>query len=323
VSRRVPDEEAVHRQSFSNVLICASHGDELAASLAAGRPDLVYRIQSSDACSAADWAWADVLVAFRAPVEFEPSSVRWVHSTGAGVDGLLRGRRWPSDVTLTRTIGELGNRMAEYCLGHALAWTQRLLEFRRDQTDCRWKPVEPETLRGTTVVVLGTGTVGSAIASRFGALGCPTVGVSRSGQPEPRFDRVHPVEALATVVPSARWIVLAAPLTPATRGLVTDTVLSQCRGAFLINVARGELLDTGALLGALEAGTLVGAALDVFEEEPLPDESPLWRTPGITITPHIAGVTHVAEAAEAFLDALTRLEAGEPVPTAIDPKRGY
>ena len=213
--------------------------------------------------------------------------------------------------------------MAEYCVGHALAHSQRILAFQQDQTEQCWAPVESAILRGSTAVIVGTGSVGSAIATRFGALGCVTLGVSRRGRPWSPFDRVYGVDDLAAVVPAARWLVLAAPLTPDTRGLVNADVLSKCRAAFLINVARGELLDTPALLAALEAGTLVGAALDVFEEEPLPADSPLWRAPGVRITPHIAGVTHVAEAGEAFLDALTRLEANEAVPAAVDPVRGY
>ena len=313
----------VNRASFSKILISDTRGDEIAAYLSARRPDLICRVRTADTLTAADRVWADALIGFTVPVDLESSSIRWVHSTGAGVDGLLRPHRWPAGVTLTRTTGELGDRMAEYCLAHALALSQRILVFQRDQTARRWAPVEPVPLRGSTAVIVGAGSVGSAIAARFGALGCVTLGVSRHGRPRPSFDRVHAVEELAEVIPAARWIILAAPLTPDTRGLLGTKVLSRCRAAFLINVARGGLLDTAAVLAALEAGTLVGAALDVFEEEPLPADSPLWRAPGVLITPHIAGITHVAEAGAAFLEALAQLEAGEPVPAAVDPARGY
>ena len=313
----------VTRPSFSQILICDTSGDELVAFLRARRPDLICRVRTAETLTATDRVWADALIGFTVPVDLEHSSIRWVHSTGAGVDGLLRDHRWPAGVTLTRTAGELGDRMAEYCVGHALAHSQRILEFQRDQTERRWAPVEPATLRGSTAVIIGTGAVGSAIATRFDALGCVTLGVSRRGRPRSPFDRVHAVEDLAAVVPSARWLVIAAPLTPDTRGLVDGRVLRRCRAAFLINVARGKLLDTTALLSALETGTLAGAALDVFEEEPLPADSALWRSPGVRITPHVAGVTHVAEVGEAFLDALARLEAGEPVAAAVDPARGY
>ena len=313
----------VTRPSFSKILICDTRGDKIAAYLTARRPDLSCRVRTADSLTTKDRMWADALIGFTVPVALEDSSIRWVHSTGAGVDDLLRGHRWPAGVTLTRTTGALGDRMAEYCVGHALALSQRILLFERDQTERRWAPVEPATLRGSTAVIIGTGSVGSAIAAQFGALGCVTLGVSRRGRPQAPFDRVHAVEDLAEVVPAARWIILAAPLTPDTRGLMGAHVLSRCRAAFLINVARGRLLDIPALLAALEAGTLVGAALDVFEEEPLPVDSPLWRAPGVLITPHIAGVTRVDEAGEAFLGALAQLEAGEPVPAAVDPTRGY
>jgi len=313
----------VNRPSFSKILISDTRGDEIAAYLRARRPDLICRVRAADTLTAPDRVWADALIGFTVPVGLEGSSIRWVHSTGAGVDALLRPHRWPAGVTLTRTTGELGARIAEYCLAHALALAQRIHMFQRDQTKRRWAPVEPATLRGSTAVIVGAGSVGSAIAARFGALGCVTLGISRHGRPRSPFDRVHAVEDLAAVVPAARWVILAAPLTRDTRGLVGAKVLSRCRAAFLINVARGGLLDTAALLVALKTGTLAGAALDVFEEEPLPADSQLWRAPGVLVTPHIAGVTHVAEAGEAFLEALAHLEAGEPVPLAVDPARGY
>ena len=311
------------RPSFSKILISTTRGDEIAVYLTSQRPDLRCRVRTHDALTAEDQVWADAFIGFRVPVDLDRSSIRWVHSTGAGVDSLLGERPWPTEVMLTRTTGELGDRIAEYCVGHALAQTQRILIFHQLQTERRWVPVEPDTLHGSTVVIVGTGSVGSAIAARFVALGCVTLGVSKHGRPRPPFDRVHAIQDLAEVIPTARWIILAAPLTPDTRGLMSASVLRRCRAAFLINVARGELLDTGALLEALEMGTLVGAALDVFDEEPLPADSPLWQTPGVVLTPHIAGVTHVAEAGEAFLAALAQLEAGEAVAAAVDPARGY
>ena len=309
--------------SFSKILICDTRGDEIAAYLTSRRPDLNCRVRTADSLTTKDRIWADALIGFTVPVSLEDSSIRWVHSTGAGVDDLLRGHRWPTGVTLTRTTGALGDRMGEYCVGHALALVQRILVFHRDQTERRWAPVEPATLGGSTAVIIGTGSVGSAIAARFSALGCVTLGVSRRGRPQACFDRVHAVSDLAEVVPAARWIVLAAPLTRATRGLMGAQILNRCRAAFLINVARGALLDTPALLAALGTGALVGAALDVFEQEPLPVDSPLWHAPSVIITPHIAGVTHVDEACEAFLGALAQLDAGEPVPATVDPANGY
>ena len=306
-----------------HVLITDDRGDALATYLAARRSDLDSRVRTASTLTESDPQWADALVGFATPISLDRSSIRWVHSTGAGVDGLLGGKRWPDGVTLTRTIGALGARMAEYCVGHALAVTQRILPFHRDQRAGRWAPVEPGTLQGTTAVIIGTGSVGSAIATRFAALGCSTIGVSRSGQPTPPFDHVHPVGGLTDTVTEARWLVLAAPLTAETRGLVGAAVLGGCRDTVVINVARGGLLDTAALLDALALGTVTAAVLDVFDTEPLPPDSPLWRSPDVVITPHIAGVTHVEEAGAAFLDALTHLESDRRPPSAVDPTRGY
>ena len=308
---------------FSNVLICDTCGDALATYVTARRPDLVCRVRTADTITAADRVWANVLIGFRVPVEIEHSSIRWVHATGAGVDAFLSRSIWPIGVTLTRTIGELGLRIAEYCVGHALAMSQRVLTFRDDQIARRWAPVEPMQLRGTTAVIVGTGSVGSAIASRFAALGCVTVGVSRSGSARLPFNHVYSVEDLSVVVPTAHWLVLAMPLTQETKTLIAEPVLTRCRTACLINVARGGVLDTTALLEALDTGRLVGAVLDVFDEEPLPSDSPLWRARGVLITPHVAGVTHVEEAGEAFLNALAQLEAGVTPATRVDPAIGY
>ena len=313
----------VNRQAFRNVLICDTSGEELAYYLTTRRGELVCRVRTAETLTTEDRLWAEVLVGFTVQVDLKGSSIQWVHSTGAGVDGFLNGRRWPIGVMLTRTTGELGERVAEYCVGHALALAQRILLFRLDQNARRWAPVEPTTIRGSTAVIVGTGSVGSMIAERFRAMGCVTIGVSRHGQMRPQFDRVHPVEALTTVVSTARWIILAAPLTPESRRLVGAELLNRCQNAFLINVSRGGLLDTAALLVALASGNLIGAALDVFDTEPLPVDSPLWQIPQVLITPHIAGVTHVAEAGEAFLETIAKLEAGEPVPSVVDPTRGY
>ena len=309
-------------RTIQHILICDTRGDELAAYLNDRRPELVCRVRSADAVNDADREWATTLIGFAAPLILAGSSIRWVHSTGAGVDGLL-GNEWPADVTLTRTVGELGTRIAEYCLGHALAYAQRIRPFSQDQAHRRWAPVEPATIRGTTCVVVGTGSVGTAVAKCFQAIGCRVIGVSRTGHDSPPFDQVHPADGLAHAVSAARWLVLAAPLTTATRQLVNANILNRCNGVFLINVAHGGLLDTTALLAAIGQGTVVGATLDVFNDEPLPPESPLWTASGVSITPHIAGVTHVEEAGSAFLAALATLEAGGTPSCSVNPRREY
>jgi len=311
----------VSQTPLTRVVVCDRRADELARYIETRRPDVVCRLRNDD-LSDEDRQWAGTVVGFRAAVDLGGSSVRWVHSTGAGVDGLL-GQRWPGGVVLTRTIGAIGHRIAEYCVGHALAFSQRVLTFHDNQARRKWEPVEPTVVQDTRAVIIGTGSVGTAIARRFHGLGCTPIGVSRQGHHRPPFECVYPVTDLSIPVEAAQWLVIAAPLTPHTRGVIGSAVLRRCRAAFVINVARGSLLDTSALLEGLEDGSITGAALDVFEEEPLDRDSPLWVTPGVVITPHIAGVTHINEAGDAFLDALEALERGARPTTAVDPTLGY
>lgn len=311
------------RSGISNVLVCDRDGEALAGAVVSRRSDLTCRVRAPEAIGAVDRHWADVLLGFGVGIDLGDSSIRWVHSTGAGVDALLEAGRWPDDVLLTRSPGTLGARIGEYCLAHALAETQRLSRLHDDQAARRWAPTAPTTLAGGTVVIVGTGTVGAAVATSFGALGCRTIGISRSGSPHVAFDETRTTPALERVVGEADWLVVTAPLTATTRGLIGRRVLCACRSVYLINVARGALVDTPALLEALRSGAVAGATLDVFEQEPLQEDSPLWDTPGVVVTPHIAGVTLVEEAADAFLEALTGLEAGQSPPWRVDPIRGY
>jgi phosphoglycerate dehydrogenase-like enzyme len=187
----------------------------------------------------------------------------------------------------------------------------------------RWQPIPPEMLAGTRVLVAGTGMVGAGIARRFAALGCGVDGLSRSGRGTEPFAAVHRLEDLAEAVQGTRWLVLALPLTEDTFHLFDRRRLAQCGGAYLINVGRGAIVDEGALPGALDAGWLSGAALDVFEREPLPPDSPLWRHPTVTLSPHCSGLTSVAGAGEGFLDCLAAVERGERPRWAVDRAVGY
>jgi len=278
-----------------------------------------------------DAAFADVLVSMRPEIPVgEGSGVAWVHASGAGVDALLAAHRdapgggWPEGVVLTRTTGRMGERIGEYCLARILAVTQRLGELEEDRTARRWRPVEAETLAGTRAVVVGTGAIGGAVACALAAAGCVVDGVSRSGRPREPFASVFPAARLADAIRDARWIVLAAPATEATHGLFGRDALAACRGdAYLVNVGRGSLVDEVALLDAVRSGSLRGAALDVFREEPLPPDSPLWDEPRIRISPHVAALTHPGETVEAFAAALASLRAGERPASAADPRAGY
>ncbi|HEU5219923.1 MAG TPA: NAD(P)-dependent oxidoreductase, partial [Gemmatimonadales bacterium] len=175
----------------------------------------------------------------------------------------------------------------------------------------------------TRVLVVGTGVVGRGIARAFQGAGCVVEGLSRKGASQEPFARVHPVAEFAAAVRGARWLVLACPLTEDTWHLMDRGRLSQCDGAYLINVGRGALVQEELLPEALDQGWLRGAALDVFETEPLPAASPLWDRPEVTVSPHISGLTTIPGAGNGFLATLAAVEAGQRPALAVDPARGY
>jgi D-2-hydroxyacid dehydrogenase (NADP+) len=291
--------------------------------LLARRPDLEIRARGLTEITAQDVEWAEVLVGFRAPSEGAWQMLRWIHCIGAGVDAFAFRTGLSPGTLLTRTSEDFGPQIGEYCLTRGLAVTQRLRHLEAEQRARSWKPKHPEQIRGTRALIVGTGTVGRGIARAFLGAGCPVDGVSRRGAAREPFDRVHSGSEFAGAVQGARWLVLACPLTEETFHFLGRARLAQCAGAYLINVGRGPLVEQEALPEALEAGWLSGCALDVFQKEPLPESSPLWERPDVTISPHISGLTTIAGAGEGFLACLAEVEAGRRPALAVDPQRGY
>jgi phosphoglycerate dehydrogenase-like enzyme len=287
------------------------------------RPDLEIRARGLSEITAQDIAWAEVLVGFRVPREGAWQKLRWIHCIGAGVDAFAFRTGLSPHTLLTRTAEDFGPMMGEYCLARALSVTQRLRQLDAEQRARLWRPKHPKPIRGTRALIVGTGAVGRGIAHALLGAGCAVEGISRSGTARKPFALVHPVAEFATAVQGARWLVLACPLTEQTFHLLDRTRLASCDGAYLINVGRGQLVEEAALPAALEQGWLSGAALDVFEVEPLPGSSPLWEHPGVTLSPHISGLTTIPGAGDGFLACLAEVEAGRRPALAVDPVSGY
>jgi phosphoglycerate dehydrogenase-like enzyme len=305
------------------VLIGYNVHDKLVAYLRERRDDLDYRSKPFVEVTNADLAWAEVFVGFRRPPVTDWGSVQWIHSVGAGVDAFLFRAQLPESVLVTRTSEPFGPQIAEYCLTRALMFTQQVRALECSQQAGKWEPLFIETLAGTLAVIVGTGEIGSEIAKRFRAMGCHVEGVSRSGHANGAFDATHRIEDLASVAARAKWLICALPLTEDTFHLVDSAVLDACRGAVLINVGRGPVVDEVALIEALDGKRLHGAALDVFEVEPLPDDSPLWNHQRVIASPHIAGLTTTAGAGDGFLECLQELELGKLPRWTVDRTRGY
>lgn len=313
-----------------HLLIATDAHAGLAARIAAARPELVLRGMRLAEVTAGDLAWADAFLGFRRPAGLAMGGVRWVHCTGAGVDAWLHPDPLPPEILLTRSAESFGGAIAEWAVARALAVTQRLRTLEAAQRERRWvRECEPTPLAGAPVLVVGTGDVGTHVARLFAALGCPVTGVSRTGAPRAAhgspsvFARLAPFTALPALVGDARVLVLVAPLTPATHHLVDRALLARCRGALLLNAGRGALVDEASLPWALDAGHLSGCALDVFETEPLPAESPLWSDPRVLVSPHVSGPSTLDATAQGFLDTLAELERGDVPTWRVDRERGY
>lgn len=301
------------------VVVGATAYAEIARAIHAARPDLETRGNRHTELTAADLEWADTYVGFRRPPLPTLGNVRWVHCTGAGVDAWLTPVPLPRDILLTRTSEAFGPMIAEWALARALAFTQDIIELSDRQRQRQWAPRDPTFVRGTHAVIAGTGDVGASIGRLFRALGARVTGISRSGKGDPTvFDRVVETPAMAEVAAEADWFILALPLTDETRGLVDRRVLSACRGAVLLNAGRGAVVDEHTIPEALDHGWLRGAALDVFEVEPLPENSPLWEDRRVMISPHISGLTTVEGAVKGFLECLEEIERGQLPTRTVD-----
>lgn len=237
-------------------------------------------------------AACDAVVTFTHQPEILEAAPAWVHTTQAGVDGFPLDEYADADVMFTNSSGLHGESVGETTVGLMLALARRLHVFIKNQRDCRWEfPAWDDafTLADSSVCIVGLGTVGRGVAKRAAGLDMTVTGVRRNPDPVPGVETVYPAEDLLAAVEDAKFVVLAVPLTDETRGLVGPDELAAMRDdAYLINVARGAVVDEPALVEVLQDDSLAGAALDVFETEPLPDDSPLWHLDDVIVTPHAA-----------------------------------
>lgn len=271
---------------------------------------------------------ADVLVVYDFRTTLLPAALplarrlRWIHAASAGVDAVMvPGVTDRDDIVVTNSRGVFDEAIAEYVLGAMLMFakdSKRSIELQREH---QWRHRESERLAGSRLLVVGTGSIGRAIARLARAAGLNVGGVARSERTEdPDFGRIAPNEELEAQLGQADFVVLAVPLTDATRHMIgAEQLAAMAPGARLINVARGAVVDEPALVDALRSGRLGGAALDVFEEEPLPEGSPLWDMEHVLITPHQAGDTGgwVEALGRLFAENLMRWQRGEALTNVI------
>ena len=252
--------------------------------------------------------------------------LRWIHTRPAGVDHLLFADLVQSPIPMTNSRGVFSSSLAEFAVFGLLFFLKSTRLLLRNQQLAKWAHYEPGALRGQAVGIVGLGDIGRACATVIRPFGARIVGLRRSGRPDPVADEVMPADRILDMVASVDHVVVATPLTEETHHLIGDRVLGAMRpGAILVNVGRGKVVDETALLAALDQGRLSGAALDVFEQEPLPPDHPFWRMENVLISPHTADHTKDWEAntMEPFLDNVRRFRDGEPLLNPVDKRLGY
>jgi phosphoglycerate dehydrogenase-like enzyme len=256
--------------------------------------------------------------------------LRWVHLPSAGVDSYLTAAVQESGITLTRSRGVYGVAGAEHVLGQMLMFTRRLKAMYDSQQGMRWDHEVFQSigrLKGQTLGIVGLGDIGSQVAIRARAFGMRILAVKRHPAAQPAYvDNLWGLDGLDTLLAASDHVVLDLPLTPETRCLIDERALGQMRStAYLYNIGRGAVLDEAALIRCLQAGQIAGAALDVFTEEPLPPDSPLWRLPTVLLTPHVGanGPRDWTDAASLFVDNLGRYRAGRDLINRVDFQHGY
>lgn len=249
-------------------------------------------------------------------------AVKWVQSTWAGVTPLLACGR--SDILLTGVKGVFGQQMAEYVLGYILARELRIFERAVHQANCHWSAENSGTLRGKTVGIMGTGSIGAHIAAVLPPFGMNVHGLNRRGAQVGGFSQVLPVTRLHEFLRDLDYLISVLPDTAATGRLLDAAALAQLpQHAFVINVGRSNVLDMVALTTALEKGSLGGALLDVFDTEPLPPDDPLWRVPNLQITPHVAAHSDASQMAALFVKNYRHFADSEPLEFVVDLGSGY
>lgn len=277
-------------------------------------------------------AQAEILFDFdathRADLPDLAPNVRWIQATSAGIGQFVKTNHYDTrmpDTVFTTASGVHARPLAEFCLMAMLMHIKGLGRMYRDQQRKHWERYAGTDLEGRTLAIVGLGRVGSELARMAKALGMQVIGTSLHPAAGV-VDRYFPRERLDDMLPLAEFLVLIVPHTPWTDKMIGARELNLLpRGAYLINIARGAVVDEPALIKALQSGQLSGAALDVFVQEPLPQDSPLWEMPGVLISPH-SGSTSDKENArltDLFCDNLRRFLNGEKLRNVLDPERMY
>lgn len=252
-------------------------------------------------------------------------ALKFIACAGAGVDDLLATPDVPGHLPIVRAVDPLqGQRMAQYVALMVLRFHRDLPQLEAQQRDARWQRFNPMPEEACRIGVMGYGSLGAPVVDVLARLGYSVAVWTRTPRRVERAESFAGPTEFAAFLARTLVLVCALPLTSETRGLLAARAFAALpHGAYIVNVSRGDVLRESDLAAAVDRGHLAGAALDVFETEPLPATSPLWRHPKILCTPHIAAVPRADVAAAQFLDNLRRARSGQPLVNVVDRGRGY
>ena len=269
----------------------------------------------------------EVALAWKPPAGLIASfpNVKLIVSLGMGVDHLLADDRLPAGVPIVRIMDDgLVGQMSEYAIYWALRHHRDIDKYAASQRARQWKPEDFVDTIDRRIGVMGLGSIGQDTAGKFAALGFPTAGWSRTAKNLPGIETFHGADGLRRFLARTDILIDVLPLTRDTHGLLDAKAFAALpKGAYFINMARGGHVVDDALLAALESGQISGAALDVFNVEPLPQDHPYWTHPKVHVTPHIAGATNPRTASPGVIENIKRMRAGQALIHTVDPKTGY
>jgi phosphoglycerate dehydrogenase-like enzyme len=257
-------------------------------------------------------------------------NLRWLQLTSAGVDRLLESPLVRSHVKVTTATGIHAVTISEYVMGAILAFAKGFMQAMRSQAEAKWSAYPPQELEGQTVGIVGMGAIGSRVAELSHSFGMRVLAIRRSvaerAPGEGPVDEILRPSDLHYLLAESDYVVLAVPLTPDSTRLIGENELRAMKpSAVLVNIARGAVIDEPVLIRAMKERWIAGAALDVFETEPLPSDSELWGLDNVLVTPHISGGTprYMERAVGLFCDNLRRYVDGQPLRNVVDVSRGY
>lgn len=251
-------------------------------------------------------------------------NLKWIQSMSAGVENYARSKLIPPNVIITKIKGIFGPIMSEYVVGYILAITQNMKKVFHNQKKRHWQPFVVDSIRHKTVGVMGLGSVGAYIAYQVYLMGAVVIALEEQEKRLPYVSQEYPVTEIEEFLGRSDFVVVTVPLTDATEDTIGEKEFKMMKkSAYLINVSRGPLVQERSLLKALKQGSIAGAVLDVFNEEPLPKDHELWNLDNVVITPHISGPDIPEEIAKLFLENLKRFEEGKKLVGAVDREKAY